>query len=235
MKVGTVARMSMLLALVLAGCGRTPSLETRTFRLQSLDDNTALSIIDPYVYADRPDAPGLATAMRGILTVRETEDNLDKIARVLEEFDSPRKSVTLHFQVILADGGGTQDSAIADVESELRKLFRFQGYQLIAQSSITGLEGGGVQQQMYDQRWTGSAESRTRIRYILYDVNAGIGSVSGVGDSAVVQLDVNLRAESSSLFGASVVVGIGNTVVLGTLQLPGNEALILTVRAELAG
>ena len=234
MTFGIVAKKAVLLGVVLTACGRVPNLETRTFRLQSLDDDVAYSIIDPYVYGDRPDAPGVATAMAGVLTVRETRDNLERIERVLEEFDHPRRSIALNFQIILANGGGTSDSSIAEVEAELRRLFRFRGYGLIAEGSITGLEESHVTQMMFDQRLRRDPPTQTWLGG-SFDVNAAIGRVSGVGDSAVVDLEVYLQSGSSSLFGASIVLGIGNTAVLGTLQLPGEEALILTVRAELTG
>jgi hypothetical protein len=233
MTFGNVAKNCVLLGVVVAACSRAPNLETRTFRLQSLDDGVALSVVDPYVYGDRPEAPGMATAMAGVLTVRETSDNLDRIARVLEEFDHPRRSVALHFQIILANGGGTADSSIAEVEAELRRLFRFRGYQLIAEGSITGLEESHVTQMMFDQRLRRDQPQQTWLGG-SFDVNAAIGTVSGMGDSAVVDLEVYLESGRSSLFSASIVLGIGNTAVLGTLQLPDEEALILTVRAELA-
>ncbi len=90
MTLGIWTRKSAVLAILLTACGSGVALETRTFRLQSLDDLVALTVIDPYVYGDRPNAPGAATAMQGVLTVRETSDNLDRNARVLEEFDTPR-------------------------------------------------------------------------------------------------------------------------------------------------
>lgn len=233
MTFGIVAKRSVLLGVVLAACGRAPNLETRTFRLQSLDDHVALTVIDPYVYGDRPNAPGAATAMQGVLTVRETSDNLDRIARVLEEFDRPRQSVTLHFQVILANGAGSADPAIAEVEEELRKLFRFAGYRLVAQGSVTGLEQSHVNQKMFTEN--PNNQTFSRVMFGFYDVNADIGRVIGGGESGMVDLEVQLFGNGSLLFGASVVLGIGNTVVLGTLQLPDNQALILTLRAELAG
>ncbi len=232
MNLGIWTRKSAVLAILLTACGSGVALETRTFRLQSLDDQVALTVIGPYVYGDRPAAPGAATAMQGVLTVRETSDNLDRIARVLEEFDSPRQSVTLHFQVILANGGGSADPAIAEVEEELRRLFRFAGYRLVAQSSVTGLEQSQVNQMMFTQ--DPDNQSGARLMFASYDVGANIGRVSG-GESTMVDLEVQLDGNNSRLFSASVVLGIGNTVVLGTLQLPGNQALILTVRAELAG
>lgn len=233
MTFGIVAKKSVLLGVVLAACGRAPNLDTRTFRLQSLADHVALAIIDPYVYGDRPNAPGAVTAMQGVLTVRETSDNLDRIARVLEEFDSPRQSVTLHFQVILANGEGSADPAIAEVEEELRRLFRFAGYRLVAQGSVTGLEQSQVNQKMFTQ--DPDNQSQARLMFSFYDIDANIGKVSSGGESGMVDLEVRLVGNNSVLFNTSVVLGIGNTIVLGTLQLPGNQALILTVRAELAG
>ena len=232
MKLGPLAKKAILLPMLVAACGSGVSLETRTFRLQSLDDQVALTVIDPYVYGDRPAAPGAATAVQGVLTVRETSDNLDRIARVLEEFDSPRQSVTLHFQVIVANGGGSADPAIAEVEEELRRLFRFGGYRLVAQSSVTGLEQSQVNQKMFTQ--DPDDQSRARPMFAFYTVGANIGKVGG-GESTMVDLEVQLDGNNSVLFSASVVVGIGNTIVLGTLQLPDDQALILTVRAELAG
>ena len=232
MNLGIWTRKSVLPAILLTACGSGVALETRTFRLQSLDDLVALTVIDPYVYGDRPNAPGAATAMQGVLTVRETSDNLDRIARVLEEFDTPRQSVTLHFQVILANGGGSADPAIAEVEEELRRLFRFGGYRLVAQGSVTGLEQSQVNQKMFTQ--DPDNQSGARLMFASYDVGANIGKLGG-GESAMVDLEVQLDGNNSRLFSASVVLGIGNTIVLGTLQLPGDQALILTVRAELAG
>jgi hypothetical protein len=231
MNLGIWTRKSAVLAILLTACGSGVALETRTFRLQSLDDLVALTVIDPYVYGDRPAAPGAATAVQGVLTVRETSDNLDRIARVLEEFDSPRRSVTLHFQVILANGAGSADPAIAEVEEELRRLFRFAGYRLVAQSSVTGLEQSQVNQKMFTQ--DPDNQSGAGLMFVFYDVGANIGRV--VRGATMVDLEVQLDGNNSRLFSASVVLGIGNTIVLGTLQLPGDQALILTVRAELAG
>ena len=49
------------------------------------------------------------------------------------------------------------------------------------------------------------------------------------------ELEVQLDGNDEVLFNASIVLGIGNTIVLGTLQLPDDQALILALRAELAG
>ena len=235
MKLGPLAKKAILLPMLVAACGSGVTLETRTFRLQTLADDQALTIVAPYVFDDRPSAPGLATASRMVLTVRETADNLDKIARVLDEFDRPVRSIGLYFQLILGDGQATSDSSIAEVVAELQKLFRFQGYQLIAEGSVSGLERTHVEQLMYDQRLVPDQPLPSGVMYRRYRAEADIGTVSGTGDATQIEFAVSLSSDDSFLFEASVVLGVGNTVVLGTLQLPGNQALILTVRAELAG
>jgi hypothetical protein len=126
--------------------GRVPVLETHTFELQHLDPHQAAQMIEPYVWDDRPDAPGSMSAVDNTLTVRETEDNLEKIARVLEEFDIPRPTVRLNFQLIEADGAAQGDPAISEVEAELRRLFRYQGYRLVNEAVVGGMEGSHIEQ-----------------------------------------------------------------------------------------
>ncbi len=219
---------AVVLGAVVLGCFRGTNLDTRSFELRHLEEGVAMQLIDPYVYGDREGAPGTMTAVQGILTVRETRDNLARIARALEEFDQPRKSVSLNFQIIFGNGGTTTDPAIAEVVTELRKLFRFDGYQLRSEGSVTGLERTEVFQTMFDGAGGNMAFGR-------YEVRATIGSVAGPPDSAVVELSVYVIGDNTGLFDTSLVLGIGHTVVLGTFKLPGSgAALILTVRAELA-
>lgn len=223
---------SIVLVVVLAACSRTAELDTRTFELQSITVGEALAFIEPYVFGDRPNAPGTASAMRRLLTVRETPDNLDKIARVLSEYDVPGRNVQLHIQLISADGARTVDPAIAELEAELRRLFRFDGYELVAEGRLTGLEGTNVQQVMFDQR---GARADPQFERFLMAASIGDVVASGVsGDSAVVTLPgIQLEAYGDVLFTASIALGIGHTVMLGTMQLSGNRALILAVRAEI--
>ena len=94
----------MALSLLLFwGCDMGPRLETRTFRLAYLRSYEASELIDPYVYGARERHPGAVSVIEGAITVRETRDNLEQIARVLAEFDQPRPDIRLHFQLIEAD------------------------------------------------------------------------------------------------------------------------------------
>jgi len=204
-------------AAALAACGRGPNLDTRTFELKYLGGEEASLIVGPYVYADRPNAQGMISYSRGTLTVRETSDNLDKIARVLAQYDRPRPLVRLTFHLIQADGAAASDPEIADVEATLRKLFRFRGYRLVEEGIFSATEGGEVTQQL------GGGG---------YLIHAEIRRVSGPGDSAIVELAVQLSGRDLQ-FGTQVGVAAGKTAVLGNIGEDPRGTLILTVRPEL--
>lgn len=206
-----------------AACG-SPKLDTRTFELQYLDGLEATQMLDPYVYGDRPGAPGGMTHAGNILTVRETPDNLEKIARVLEDYDKPKPRVQLYFQLIEADGTTGTDSSIADIEGELRKLFRFRGYELVAEAYVGGTEGSSVEQVIGPQ-------GDPNTRWVL---SARIHRVRARGDSGIVQMTVGVRNFVAGGIETSINARAGQTVVVGNAQLlQGGGTVILAVRPEL--
>jgi hypothetical protein len=212
--------LTALIVLFVAACsGSSPrlALDTRTFALRYLNPDEARSLVAPYVFTDRANSPGAMSATNGAITVRETRDNLERITRMLAQFDLPRPLVRLTFHLIQADGAATSDPAIADVEAVLRKLFRFRGYRLVEEGVFSATEGGDVTQQL------GSAG---------YVIGAEIHRVAGTGDSAIVQLGVHLRGRDVQ-FGTQVGVPVGKTAVLGNVGEDPRGTLILTVKPEL--
>lgn len=205
----------------LAACGRSPvRLETRTFALHYLNRGETHELVSPYVYVDRPGAQGALSVGENTLTVRETPDNLDRIARVLAQYDRPAPSVRLTFKLIRADGATRSDSSIRDVEAALRSLFRFRGYSLVAQGIVTGAQQSGSRQTL-----EGAGGP--------YNLEAGIDRVGGSGDSAVVTLHVHLMFRGGE-FSTTVGIPAGKTAVLGNVEGGSpNAALILTVRPDL--
>lgn len=200
-----------------------PTLETQTFELQYMPDWEAAQLVEPYVFADRPDAPGYMSAVSNMLTVRETPDNLERIQRVLAEYDRPKPTIRLHFQLIEANGSTTADPAIADVEAELRKLFRYEGYRLITEAIVGGTQGSHVEQVVGDS--TGE-----------WIVTAHIENVRVTGDSGTVQVAAGVRSPIRGAFETTVNARIGQTLVVGNAQLiGGGGTLILTVRPEVVG
>src|SRR3989442_5033037 len=140
---------AITVAALLAACSpRGPNLDTRTFALKYLRGSDAIPIVVPYVYTDRPSARGVFTVSDNAITVRETPDNLDKIARVLAQYDRPRPFIRLTFHLIEADGAAISDSAIRDVEATLRQLFRFRGYRVVGEGVVSATEKGEVTQRL---------------------------------------------------------------------------------------
>ncbi len=209
-----------------AACGRPiPRLETRTFALHYLGQGEVDQLLRPYVDYERPEAKGAMTATGSTVTVRETPDNLDRIARVLAQYDRPQPSVRLHFQVIRADGASRPDSSIRDVETQLRSLFRFRGYALVAEGVVTGAQGSVSQQTL-----AGSGGP--------YVLRAEIQRIAGAGDSGTVHLGVQVRFPSQpwGSFETSVGIPFGRTAVLGNVTgSTTSTALILTVRPDVVG
>lgn len=223
MRLATLAALTSIVA-VAAACSRRPSLETRTFALQYITRGEASELIKPYVYLDRPGAAGDLSATESAITVRETADNLDKIARVLQEYDHPAPNVRLHFQVILADGAAPVDSSIAPVVTQLRKLFRFQGYRLVTQAQVTGTEHTSISQVLDGGQTLGEMLLRV-----------DVGRIRGSADSAVAEVNVQLHGDGGlSELRTQIGARVGQTMVLGSTQFSGHPGtVILTVRPEL--
>lgn len=216
-----VAAIPVLAALLAFACDQGPMLETRTFELQHIDPGEAMAMIAPYVYEERERAPGEATAFRGGLTVRESPENLDRIASVLEEYDRPKPGVRLHFQVIEADGFESSDPRIADVRAALDELFRFDGYRLVTETQIAAMEGTGSSQSFSE----GARDFR---------LHATVNEIRGSGDRGSVSVAVTFVGDDgrSGYVETSLAVPVGQTVVLGSSKPSDGPTMILTVRPE---
>jgi hypothetical protein len=214
-----------LVALALVGCDRSPRLETRTFPLKHIEARTAEGLIHPYVFSDREGSPGMMSVTENTVTVRETPDNLERIARALAEFDVPSPWVRLHFQLIEADGGGAADTRIADLETELRKLFRYAGYRLAAEAVVTGTARSDIEQSI-------GGDVRKGEGYVL---SVNIGEVRVIGESGYVALNVHLQSPYGGGLGTRINARTGQTLVIGNARLrEGSGTMILAVRPELA-
>lgn len=204
-----------LLLLTFAACG-DPGLETRTYDVSHLEADEAASIAGPYVTADDGDL----SIFSGGITVRETPETLDRIARVLERYDRPAPGIRLHFQLIEANGAGERDPRIAAVDSVLRQLFRFEGYRLVEEVQMGAVEGSQSTQVVQ----AGEQE---------YGIFARVSQVRATTNGSSVRLAVELRTLAGPALKTTMNVPLGKTVVLGSGRPdPERGALILTVRPE---
>ena len=202
-----------------AACDVWPRVETRTFRIEHIAGTQVEELLGPYVYTDRDSNPGTLSVSPGAVTVRETPDNLDKIARVLEEFDVPAPQMRLHFQLIEASSeAAPAEPRIANVVDELRGLFRFEGYRLLGETFVA-VGGGEFSQPFPGLPWT---------------VTANWAAVNRPGGVEIAGLEIRRGGAGFDLARVGgVSLSAGQTVVLGNAPpSPKGETVILTVRAE---
>ena len=220
------AILCMAASALLFGCLWERDLEVRVFELERLDGGAAVALIEPYVYHDRDENPGYFTVTANTLTVRELPENLDRIAEVLERFDTPRSTIVLNFQIVAANGYDGSDQEIATVEAELRKLLRYGGYRLLASTMIQVMEGEGARQSVI-------------VNDMPLDIQVRVGPVRGEG----VGLQVEVATPWDMVLQTSVNLHVGKTVVLGTgrntqliegRSVEADGALILIVTAEIS-
>lgn len=206
---------ALILLTVLAACRREPNLEARTFTLRYLNPETAMPIIRPYnIDGDIMFSP------TGVLTVRATRASLDRIAQVLAEHDKPAANIRLVFQVIRANGAGPRDSSIAAVETELRRLFRFAGYRLVAEGMTTVGPDAPCRVRMDGQGGP-------------YHIVGDVGQITVVGDSGVAHIRFALEGpRGGNILQSELTLGLGRTVVLGGQLGTEPGAVILAVRTE---
>ncbi len=205
--------------LLFAACGG-PNLETRTFELKYLDHGEAEALVEPYIFHEDARLGGSGH----LLTVREAPDNLEQIAQVLERYDRQKPGVRLYFQIIRANGSESSDPEIAEVESSLRRLFRFTGYELVAEALVAGVEGSQAQQVV---------AASLGPRRSTFEISANILQVRATGDSGTVRVFINFMIDGDGILRTGVNLRTGQTAVLGNVQQdPGSDTIILTVRPE---
>ncbi len=162
----------------------------------------------------------------GVASAQARQDSTEDIRNVL-----------LTFQLIQADGFTEQDPEISDVVSQLRKLFSFEGYRLLATSvfnvgmmtndSGTRLSGEGSQQII-----AGDSETPFTIRA---DVRSprGTGAVRArVTLTDIITRQLNPRTgstERAPLLEASVTIRDGQTVVLGSARRTAGEPVLILI------
>ena len=201
----------------------TSEYEVRTFDIDGTarEMREALMLVRPLVDEDR----GSVTSGLGAITVRETPDNLDRIARVLADLGYPEPtppSFNLQFQLVEANGASESDQAIADLVGELRKTLRYDFYSLVGEAQIAVMAGADFEQVL-------------RTPTAKYDIRGGLIERSGLGYTLWLRLSGNhVKEESadSDLGGLRTSVGIrkGQTLVLGTVPVEGLATLLLVVK-----
>ena len=211
----------------------------RTFTLSRLSADQAARLIGPYAAgAGEGVFPGASSHE---VTVRAPQQVLLVVDSLLREHDKTPTPVTLTFQLYAAtDGGG--DELPADIGSALHSMFRFKGYRLISQGSVTTNEDQSFFVTLGANQASGAAT--------LYGVRGNVESVTGTGKGTLpltIRLSQVSPANAADILSTGLTVPLGQTVVLGSgavrlvdMPAPGAgssvsmQALILAVHPDVA-
>lgn len=212
-------KLALVLLLVLAAaCSKSRGMETKTFTLSRLTQDEVLALLTPYIHEG-----GYLSAKNKLVTVRDKPERLKLIEDILKQYDGAGEAVdvVLTMQVIEADGFKERDPEIADVESTLREMFKYNGYRLIGSVRIQTRED-----EMFEQRGEDFA------------IQGRVARVRGKAGDQSVAVDVRLamragKNETPLELQSTVTAPIGKPTVLG--QSTSKGAIILVIRPAIAG
>jgi hypothetical protein len=218
-------------------------LPVRTFKLQNLRPEDAAKLLGPYVNA--PNGGVFDAGSINAITVRETHAVLGLVDSLLKVHDRPRAVVTMRFQLIAALDSTLRDPSIAGIDAELRKLFRFSGYELIGEGTARTEERSDFTMSLSTKPKLvalGSSNNRERVTE-SFQIRGWVESVEGVGESRTVRINVALQdanrgKEAPELLRTGLTMPVGQSVILGSarpvMTFGNRAALILVVQPEIA-
>lgn len=215
-------------------------LAVRTFKLQNLRPEDAAKLLAPYVNA--PNGGVFDAGSINAITVRETHSVLALVDSLLKVHDRPRAVVTMRFQLIAALDSNFRDPAIAGIDAELRKLFRFSGYELIGEGTARTEERSDYTMSLSTKaKAVFFGNSNKEIVTESFQIRGWVEGVEGVGDSRTVRLNVSLQdaqrgKDAPDLLRTGLTMPVGQSVILGSarpvMSFGGRAALILVVQPE---
>ena len=214
---------------------RAPGMEAHTYSLQLLSGDDAARLLMPYVPFDGGGglfAASSAGGVRAITVVGNTRTHA-VVDSVLKEMDHSPATIVFHFMLIAATDSVVNDASIGEVDGELRRLLRFNGYRRVSEATAMVAEANRFRSTMSSPE-LGDFTVEGSTRYVRGGrVSLEISLESGTGTPTIV--GGGIVQMPKPLLSTSLSIPLGQTVVLGTAAGDkGVAALILTLRLELA-
>ena len=222
----------------LAGAQDPRDLSVKTFKLKNLRPEDAAKLLGPYV--NSPGGGVFEAGSIGAITVRETASVLVLVDSLLRVHDRARAAVSMRFQLIAALDSARRDPEIAGIETELRKLFKFAGYELIG-------EGTTLTEEMSD--FTMTLSTRPKLvdgQHRLsegFQIKGWIEGVEGTGADRTLRVTITLQNASQGkdapiLLRTGLTMPAGQSVILGSarpsMSFGSRVALILVVQPDVS-
>lgn len=189
-------------------CDKKRDMVTQTYELTRLKHDDAVEMLTPYIREG-----GYISGKDKLISVTERPDRQKVIADLLKKYDGGGEAIdiTLDVQVIAADGYEQSDSAIADVEGQLRELFRYRGYKLIGSTRIQTRE---------DEVFMQSTEQ--------FSVSGKMQRVRGTAADRRIAIAIELQTGKTRMM-STVTATLGKPTVIGQAGASGG-AIILVIR-----
>lgn len=223
----------MALAMPAIASAQDPrDLSIRTFRLKNMKAEDAAKLLGPYVMSP---GGGVFDAGGGSITVRETSTVIALVDSLLRVHDRARAVISMRFKLIAALDSSMRDPAIETIDAELRKLFRFPGYQLIGEGTMLTEEMSDFMTSLATKP---VGEGKERFSE-SFQIRGWLDAVAGSGTERAVRANIILAGsgKDNELLRTGISVPIGQTVILGsarpTMTLGTRQALILVVQPEI--
>ena len=242
-------RKSILVALLAMGLAPVAAaqdprdLAIRTFKLRNMRPDDAAKLLTPYVTS--PGGGVFEAGSVGAITVRETFTTLTLIDSLLRTHDKARAVMSMRFKLIAALDSSMRDPAIDDIDAELRKLFRFRGYELIGEGTMLSEESTDFMTTLATKsrpipngRGTGNGEALMWNE--VFRIKGWMEGITGTGSERTIRVQVSLQdaGNDSELLRTGLTLQIGQSVILGSAKpstvVGSRGALILVVQPELA-
>lgn len=211
----------------------------KTIALQFLSNADAAKLAAPYIPNGYTRA-GVFEAGNAVhaITVTAPARVIVRIDSLLKANDRAPVMVTLRLQVIAASDSAVHDASITELDAELHNLFRFNGYRLLSQNTVSVNS-----RSMFSATMRGPGGDQLT-------VSGDLNGVQGEGAKSVqVYISLSHNARQTEMVAGAVQTGmipqqllrtgltipIGQTVVVGSAMTGGSTpAIILTVKPELS-
>ena len=209
-------------------------LSIRTFKLKNMRPEDAAKLLVPYV--NSPGGGVFEAGSVGSITVRETSSILTLVDSLLRVHDKARAVISMRFKLIAALDSSMRDPAIEGIDAELRKLFRFPGYQLIGEGTMLTEEMNSFTTTLATKAMRiGSGNERFSE---AFQIRGWLEGLAESGADRSLRMTVSLMSNKDELLRTGMTVPVGQTVILGsakpTMTLGVRAALILVVQPEIA-
>jgi len=162
------------------------------------------------------------------LVVRDTARALERIVRLLEDFDHPLRSVRLHLQIVRAATGAPEPGEASALSPELlarlRELLRYERYHLLAEARFSVWEGESV-----DSRLGDLYSVAFRLGTVLADQRVKLQGFELARSPGKVASAAGERSPGERLIRTHINLWLGEPMVLGLAQAEASEEALMVI------